>query len=431
MILSRRQFGSACLVLASSCQPRAPETPLAHLYGRDWVTGAYTHYADAHRRVEGHARDESVTARRVLAQQGVDALAMLQRREVPFWVRVSADSQSFRVERSVPERLTFTANMSADERNAATRAWKLAREHIQQDYEDVRALDGALGRLLASVGELRHAVDVGGIEQFRICRQLTVLDEGGELPFQLPYQVSRDDYRSILLLLLDRLETEGQRLERLESSLVAMGLTARAADSGSLSLSRNLEKVLLSVDQDAANLEAADTQYPEGEAQSAAMRRALALRARIVASPEYVAWLRAERAAMDVIGQFLSIIDTATGLPASALYRQILGLWRGDGDYLDFLQLAMSMVPGGTALRSTLDQAVDHTQRARRMLRKAEQVSATLRGAREDGSALLEQGGLLNVATSKAQALLPKQLVFYEQAEEAERVRQELRERMR
>ncbi len=314
--LSRRSFAlGGIAVVAGSCVQKKPETPLAHLYGQGWVKGAYTHYAQAHQRVESSAEQEGLAARQVLAMRGVAALHALQLREVPFWVRVSEDASGFRVERDVPERLTFTAGMSQEQRDEASRVWKQARDHIQRDYEEVRALDGALGKLLKSVGNVRHAVDAGRLEQFRLCRQLTTLEGGGKLPFELPYQVSAADYQMVLSLLLERLDTDAARLRRLEASLVATGLTARAADSGSLSLSQNLEKVLLAVERDAAAVDAASTVYPEGAERQRALATATKRRQEIMASPEYIAWLRAQQERLDVVGQFLRSSIRSRGCP--------------------------------------------------------------------------------------------------------------------
>ncbi len=427
--LSRRSFAlGGIAVVAGSCVQKKPETPLAHLYGQGWVKGAYTHYAQAHQRVESSAEQEGLAARQVLAMRGVAALHALQLREVPFWVRVSEDASGFRVERDVPERLTFTAGMSQEQRDEASRVWKQARDHIQRDYEEVRALDGALGKLLKSVGNVRHAVDAGRLEQFRLCRQLTTLEGGGKLPFELPYQVSAADYQMVLSLLLERLDTDAARLRRLEASLVATGLTARAADSGSLSLSQNLEKVLLAVERDAAAVEAASTVYPEGAERQRALATAAKRRQEIMASPEYIAWLRAQQERLDVVGQFLTLIDQVTGLPTSAIYKQILRLWRGDGDYLGFLELALGFVPGATGLRATLEQAVDYSKKARRTAATATDLAELASNAQQDGAAALADGGLINVATKQAQQNLKRQLVFYESSEEATQVREALRQ---
>ena len=52
LVVDRRVFmatlGTAPLWFGASlgCNSKPPETPLAHLYGKDWVHGAYSLYAD-------------------------------------------------------------------------------------------------------------------------------------------------------------------------------------------------------------------------------------------------------------------------------------------------------------------------------------------------------------------------------------------------
>ena len=79
---------------------------------KEWVHGTYAHYAKAYVDVEDQAQTSSFDAYKLLAQKGIAALDALQSREVPFFIRVAPDGASFRVERDVPERLTFSADMS-------------------------------------------------------------------------------------------------------------------------------------------------------------------------------------------------------------------------------------------------------------------------------------------------------------------------------
>lgn len=416
--LSRRGFVSASLSIAA-CGARGPQTPLAHLYGQGWVRGAYAHYADAYARVETKSREQSHASYRTLGQRGVGALQALQSREVPFFIRVSDARDSFRVERHVPERLTFTSAMSQADRERATAEWQRARESIQHDYEEVRRLDGALTELLSAVNHVRLALDEGKLEQFRLCRSLGRHDDGGELPFELPYQVTVADYRRILLLLLERLDADGARLRRLEASMVATGLVARAADDGSSSLATNLNKVLLSVEQAGADVDAAPRAYPDEAGERRAVESAARLRASIEQSPEYRAWLAAERAREDVIGQFLSVMESLSGVPVSSVYRQILRLWSGTGDYLDFLRIAASLVPGGSTLSTTLTEAVERTEQVRRGLDAGRSVA--------QAASLGElPAGLVNVGTASARSRVGRQLVFYENQAEVQAVREAL-----
>lgn len=428
MTLRRREFLAAGAVLAfGGCERRRPETPLAHLYGQKWVTGAYTHYAQAYAEVEDQSERDSTEAYRVLVQRGVTALEGLQQREVPFYVRVDPGGAAFHIERDVPERLTFTADMTPAQREAATVAWKRARDHIQRDYDEVRRLDWALTRLLSSTGHVRHAIDEGQLEQFRLCRQLDQLEAGGALPFELPYQVSRADYQNVLALLLDRLETDRTRLSQVESSMVATGLVARATDAGSSSLAVNLKKVLLAVAEDAEALgRARSTDYPSEDDRAAALLRAQALRKRITASPEYQRFLQAQREREDVIGQLLVVLDQMTGLPTSAIYRQVLRIWRGEGDYLSYLQMAASMVPGTAGLSSTLRTAVERTEQARKIVSDGVRVAELLREGGAEQMIVAEGGGLLNAATPRAKEQLARQLVFLENADELRAVSEAL-----
>ena len=424
MKLSRRDFALGALVLPLACEKREPETPLAHLYGRDWVRGAYSHYASTYDELERRAQAQSFSSYRLLAERGVTALEGLQSREVPFFVRVSEDSERFRIERDVPERLTFTAGMSASEREEATRVHKLARDNVHRDYEQVRGLEGALTTLLSEVGHVRVAIDEGRLEQYRIVRQLGDLSAGGELPFRLPYQVSRDDYQSVLLLLLERLEADSERLAAAEASMVAVGLVVRATDAGSASLAPNVQKVLLAVAEDSAKVEAARraVEYPEGSEPLLARGRELSQK--IAQSEGYRAWLAAEREREDQLGSFLAVLDTLTGLPLSTVYRQVMRVWRGDGDYLQYLKLAAGFVPGTSGLSSVLGTAVQDTERYRDMLATADRARRIAESARnpEQGAAEVE-GAVVNVGSRYARDRLGRQLVFYKDASELEAVR--------
>ena len=98
------------------------ETPLAHLYGNDWVHGAYELYAGKYATIQTSSEQATKSAYGMLAQKGVTALDALQTREVPFFIRVDQSEQGFSVQRDVPERLTFTADMSQSDRDAASDA---------------------------------------------------------------------------------------------------------------------------------------------------------------------------------------------------------------------------------------------------------------------------------------------------------------------
>jgi len=426
---SRRDFlwTGLGLVWLGCAKPRS-ETPLAHLHGHAWVSGAYSHYAKAYAGVERSAAEGTSGAYRILAQKGIVALDTLQAHEVPFFIRVADDGQSFRVQREVPDRLTFRADMNAEERDSATRAWKLARENIHKDYEDVRRLDFALSELLAQISRVRYAIDEGRTEQYRLVRQLDTIDAGGTLPFELPYQVSRADYGEVLLLVLGRVESERIRLMRTEAGILAVGLCARATDAGSSSLAANVRKVLLSVLDDRAKDAAPTLAYPErSETRAELLAEAKSVRRSIGASPEYRRWLAARMEEEDSLGQLLGILDSFTGLPTSNVYRQVMRIWRGGGDYLDYLKIAAAFVPGSSGVAGTLKTAVNDTERYRGELRKLGGYRAALAQLKDpnEGRGTVA-GALVNLRSSLARRGLEQQVVFLKDPTEALNIEEEL-----
>ena len=68
-------------------------------------------------------------------------------------------AKAFAIQRKVPERLTYTSDMTDADRKAAEAGWKKAREHIHHDYEEVRRLDWALTRLLEQLQRIRNAIE--------------------------------------------------------------------------------------------------------------------------------------------------------------------------------------------------------------------------------------------------------------------------------
>jgi hypothetical protein len=430
MILTRRHFlaGSGALVVA--CQKREPETTLAHLYGKEWVHGAYSHYAQAYATVEKNAEARSFDSYKLFAQRGITALDGLQSREVPFYIRVAPDAGSFRVERDVPERLTFSASMSEADRAEATRTWKLARESLHTDYDEVHRLDWALTGLLTELSRVRNAIDQGLIEEFRICRQLTRLDAGGELPFRLPFQVTRADYQDVVRLVLERLENDRDRLKRTEAAMIAVGLAARSTDAESSSLAANMRKVLLAVVKDAEDAKKGRAlSYPAANREEL-LERARGLQTRIVASSEYKQWLAVEQEKEDVLGQLLTVLDSLTGLPTSSVYRSVMRVWRGGGDYLAYLNIAIAIVPSSTGLSGVLGDARDKTVRCRELLSKSDRARSLVNDVQNpDGDHATElEGAVVNVGTRRARKQLDRQLMFFESNDELERVKTELAE---
>jgi hypothetical protein len=386
--------------LIAACGGRPPETPLAHLYGQEWVQGAYKLYATKYAAVQTSADETSHDVYRVLAQKGVAALDGLQARDVPFFVRVDPSAQSFAIERKVPERLTFSADMMDADRKNAEAAWKKARDSIQTDYEEVRRLDHALTRLLGQVQRIRNAIEEGRIEQYRIVQQLAELKaDPTRLPYQMPYQVTPRDYEEILLLLLERLEDDRARLGVLEGDVVAVGMTVRSTDANSATMAASIRKVLLAVVEDGT----AKVRGPLFPADAGEKTKLLAtardLRTKIEASAEFVAWQKAEsEKRLAALGAFLQVLDTMTGLPTSQVYRTVLGLWRGDRDYLTYLKTIVGFVPHGGAVARTILEAIEYTEKARQI---GGTVVATVRAA----SNVASGGGLEALAAeAKAQA---------------------------
>jgi hypothetical protein len=392
--------------LIAACGGRPPETPLAHLYGQDWVHGAYKLYATKYAAVQTSAEDTSHDVYRVLAQKGIVALDALQSRDVPFFVRVDPSAQSFSIERKVPERLTFSADMSDADRKNAEAAWKKARDNIHLDYEEVRRLDHALTRLLGQVQKIRNAIEEGRVEQYRIVQQLAELKaDPTHLPYQLPYQVTPKDYEEILLLLLERLEDDRARLGVLEGDVVAVGMTVRSTDANSATMAASIRKVLLAVLEDgtAAKESARAPLFPADQGEKAKLLdTARALRAKIEASAEFIAWQKAEtEKRLAALGAFLQALDTMTGLPTSQVYRTVLGLWRGDHDYLTYLKTIVGFVPHGGAVARTIVEAIEYTEKARQI---GGTVVATVRAASNVAS-----GGGLDALAAEAKAQVTAQ----------------------
>ena len=404
------------------------ETPLAHLYGRDWVHGAYELYAGKYASIQTRSEAATRDAYGMLAQKGITALDALQTREVPFFIRVDPSEQGFSVARDVPERLTFTADMNDADRRTAQARWEKARETIQVDYEQIRRLDWALTTLLGQLQHVRVAIDDGKLEQYKLVRQLTALAQGDKPPFELPYQVGVPDYRDVLVLLLERLDDDRTRLARVESDIVTVGLTARATDSGSGSLSQNLHKVLLAVVADSSATSPRPATYPaDVDSRGKLEARGKELMATIAGSPDYITWDKHESTkAFDQIGGLLSLVDSMTGLHVSVVYKQVLDIWRGDADYLSYLKAAVKMLPGGSELAKVADQAIELTEKARKIAGQVQgalstvQKGVALAKTATDGNyvQLAKDSGLLNAGSDFARSKLSRQLAFIKDPQE-------------
>lgn len=415
----------------SACGGPPPETPLAHLHGRAWVEGAYQLYAERYAAVERKAEAAADDSYRVLAQKGVVALDALQSREVPFDIRVASDDRSFAMERKVPERLTFTADMDDAQRKHAEEAWKKARDHIHTDYEEIRRLDWALTRLLGELQRIRNAIDEGRVEQYRLVEQLIELKKDPKsLPYALPYAVTPKDYEEILLLLLERLEDDRQRLAAMEADVVAVAMTVRATDANSATLAASIRKVLLAVVEDGSVPARAPRLPGDVDEKAKLLERARALATSIEQSKEFARWRIEEREKkLAALGAFLGMLDVTTGLPTSSIYKTVLALFKGDHDYLQYLKTIVALVPRGGHVANTLVEALEYTERARRIsglvvatAKRGLSTEALVAEARAHVLAQTKGSVVLNTASRFALERADRQLSFFKEAAEVEKV---------
>lgn len=417
---------------------RPPETPLAHLYGKEWVHGAYKLYSGRYADVQTSSEASSQDAYRVLAQKGIVALDNLQQRDVPFFARVDGEGKAFSIERKVPERLMFTANMTEADRKATEAAWKKARDHIHTDYEEIRRLDWTLTRLLSQLQRIRNAIEEGRVEQYRLVEQLIELRKDPKgLPYELPYQVTAKDYEEILTLLVDRLEEDRARLGMIEADIIAVGMTVRTTDAGSATLSASIRKVLLAVVEDGAT-EVRAPLFPQDEGEKAKhLESGKQLVSKIETSPEYAKWRADEREKkLAAVGAFLQALDAMTGLPTSRIYRTVMDVWRGDGDYLSYLQTIVALVPHGGKVAAVINEAIEYTQKARKIAGTVALTVKTVNSAAQSASGITsdqivaqatavankEKGILINTGSRFAVERAEKQLSFFKDNAEVEKV---------
>ena len=426
---------SSPALIAACGGSREPETPLAHLYGAEWVHGAYKLYADKYAGVQTSAEASSTEAYRVIAQKGVTALDALQAHEVPFFIGVESGDKQFTIERKVPERLMFTADMTDADRKAAEASWKKARDHIHHDYEEIRRLDWALTRLLEQLQQIRNAIEQGRAEQYRLVEQLGALKtDPKNLPYQLPYQVSGKDYEEILLLLLERLEDDRTHLKAIESDVVAVGMVVRATDANSATLSSSIKKVLLAVVDDGAEPTRPPLFPASDEVKQKYLATARALQDQIEKSPEFAKWRADEREKkLAVFGAFLQTLDTMTGLNTSAIYHTVLDIWRGDRDYLSYLKTILTLVPHGGKVAKVIFEAIELTEKARKVGGQVLQVVNVAKNAGKlDADTLIAtaqaqlltkgKDAVLNAGSKFAVERIEKQLSFFKDKLEIDKV---------
>jgi hypothetical protein len=252
-------------------------------------------------------------------------------------------------------------------------------------------------------------------------------DNARDLPFELPYQVSRDDYGGVLLLLMERLEADKKRIAAVESAITSVGLQVRATDAGSGSLSRNVSPVLLAVARDAEAAVIPPVDYPASEdLRRGLARKGKALRALVEETDEYRQWLRVEEQAEEVVvGGLIAVLERVTGLPISAAYREAQAIWRGEGDYLEHLRRLVQLVPGGSKLATAIETGVELTERLRGAYREVREAVAhgdeTIKTVRARGTSFL-----VNAGSRYARDRVGKQLAFLESPSDLRRITSEL-----
>lgn len=429
--LSRREWilGTGGLFLPfgfgtiAGCQSQ-PKTPLAHLYGEKWVHGAYELYSGQYGAVRDTAEQDSFDAYKVIAQKGIVALDSLQSRGTAFFIKVDSKADKFSIERNIPERLTYTADMSDSDRKAAKENWEKAREHLHTDYEEIRRLNWSLTTLLKKLQAVRNGIETSQIEQYRMVVQVATLREGGKPPFDLPFQVTSQDYQDICILLLERLEDVKIRMRAVEAAIVSVGLVTRATDANSGSLAANLNRVLVAVVKDAEAATPRPNAYPQTGEKDDVQSKGAKLYDEIKGSEDFKKWEKAEKAkAFEGLGTVFSVFEQMTGLPTSRVYKQVLDIWMGDQDYLNYLKIAASLVPGGGKLVKVVESGLELTQKARdaQKMLKGGITQAALAELQKKGAPMMN-------ATEYGLKRADKQLALLKSPDEAKQTAQELAE---
>jgi hypothetical protein len=112
-------------------------------------------------------------------------------------------------------------------------------------------------------------------------------------------------------------------------------------------------------------------------------------------------------------------------VPTSTVFRAVVDIWRGDGDYLDALESLARLVPGGGEVAKTVAGAIDTTKKVRRATRTLivpgahgkGAIDAAARAAIDEGA-----GGVLNTATAFGRARIDRQLAFFAKKSELREV---------
>ncbi len=241
------------------------------------------------------------------------------------------------------------------------------------------------------------------------------------------------DYEEILLLLLERLEDDRARLRVLEADVVAVGMTVRSTDAGSGTMATSIRKVLLAVLEDGSVRPRPPAFPADAGEKEKFLAAARALETKIETSPQFNQWRAAEREKqLAALGAFLQVLDSMSGLPTSAVYRTVLDLWRGDRDYLAYLKVIVSLVPHGGAVARTIVDAIEYTTKAREI---AGVVIATVQvaptaslDAVAQAAAAQAKGVVINTASRFALERVDKQLSFFKDKLEVQKVTEALNE---
>ena len=247
-----------------------------------------------------------------------------------------------------------------------------------------------------------------------------------------PTRSGVNDYRDVLVLLLERLDDDAKRLGRVESDIVTVGLTARSTDSGSASLAASLHEVLLAVVTDAsATLPRAATFPRSNDDRAQYLAKGKELCASIKASPECASGTRRRTPRRSTSSaRCSSWSNSMTGLKVSAIYQPGARhlAWRR----------RLPLVPEGARgacspaverWPRTVVQAIELTDKARKIANKVQTGIATAKAAVNTGKKVASGGvggvvelangsGLLNAGSNFARSKMEKQLAFFKDQKE-------------
>ena len=210
-------------------------------------------------------------------------------------------------------------------------------------------------------------------------------------------------------------------------------MTVRSTDANSATMAASIRKVLLAVIEDGSANPRPSTFPAEEKAKLVASARAL--QAKIETSPEFLAWRKAEtEKKIAALGAFLTVLDSMTGLPTSSIYRTVLNVWRGDHDYFQYLKTVAGLLPHGGAVARTLVEAIELTDKARKVggtvlaaARVAQSGSLDTLAAEAKAQVVAQataqaKGVVLNTASRFALDRADKQLSFFKDKEEVAKV---------